>query len=372
MEATLPNRWALAAGRSASKGCVICRGPRLPGARLCGPCKAALKRARLETVSELVPRPSRAAAEAQEIRRRAREVAAVRAVKPCAALADRRRDTFWPQPWSSASGYVAWHVVRPTHAAPAAALQPPAASQAIVPNAPAGPAAGTVTTKAKRRRRGVDPASRASGAGCSACRLAARRSALVEAPPVPDRAAARIDSPPLRHASFPPPRRCARRLLPVREAPAPDRWQVMSDQIVRCGRDGFLAGVICEQRVRIKYCEGYWGSAPQCPSGIANDHGELRAAPRQKSRRSPRRQLLQSRCDRIEVGGEAMNVVVPRAIDQHQFDGRARTSDRRRSLSDDGISASSRPCRSTTGLVTSPMMASVRSGYLSSHSGASG
>ena len=60
---------------------------------------------------------------------------------------------------------------------------------------------------------------------------------------------------------------------PVREAPAPDRWQVMSNQIVRCGREGFLAGVLCEQRVRIKYCEGYWGLTPQCPSGIANDHG---------------------------------------------------------------------------------------------------
>src|SRR5207244_8247847 len=63
VEATLPDRWALAGGRASTKGCVICRGPRLPGARLCAPCKAALKRARLETVSELVPRPSRAAAE---------------------------------------------------------------------------------------------------------------------------------------------------------------------------------------------------------------------------------------------------------------------------------------------------------------------
>jgi len=60
---------------------------------------------------------------------------------------------------------------------------------------------------------------------------------------------------------------------PVREAPAPDRWQVMADQIVRCGRDGFFAGVMCEQRVRLKYCDGYWGQVAQCPSGIPNDHG---------------------------------------------------------------------------------------------------
>ena len=59
-----------------------------------------------------------------------------------------------------------------------------------------------------------------------------------------------------------------------RPAPAPDRWQLMADAITRCGREGFLAGVICEQRVRLQYCEGYWGEAAQCPSGIANDHGQ--------------------------------------------------------------------------------------------------
>src|SRR4030095_7447157 len=119
VEATLPNRWALAAGRSASRGCVICRGPRLPGARLCGPCKAALKRARLETVSELIPRPSRAAQEAQEMRRRAKEAAAVRVAKR-----PRRR---WLIPGFClaaalvcAGGYLAWHLARPAHAAPAA------------------------------------------------------------------------------------------------------------------------------------------------------------------------------------------------------------------------------------------------------------
>jgi hypothetical protein len=273
VEATLPNRWALAAGRSSSKGCVICRGPRLPGARLCGPCKAALKRARLETVSELIPHPSRVAAEAQEARRRAREVAAVRAAKP------RRRWLIVPVYFLAAAavigaGYLGWHVARPAHEAPAAALPPPApraASQATVPNAPAEPVAGAVTSQAK----GVPeastprPAPRATVVS-HAARIAPKR--VVEAPPVPpappaDRFA--VAAPREVPAAVPMPEA----VLPVREAPAPDRWQVMSDQIVRCGRDGFLAGVICEQRVRLKYCEGYWGSAPQCPSGITNDHG---------------------------------------------------------------------------------------------------
>jgi hypothetical protein len=270
VEATLPNRWALAAGRSASKGCVICRGPRLPGARLCGPCKAALKRARLETVSELIPRPSRAVAEAREARRKAREVAAVRTTaKP------RRRWRIAPGYFLAAAvvvggGYLVWHVARPTHAAPAAAL-PPAASQDVVPNAPAGPAAGPVTTKTKDvAEASTPPRAPRAPVVSHAARNAPKRA--VEAPSVPTAPPAdRFAGAAPREVPAPVPMREA--VLPVREAPAPDRWQVMSDQIVRCGRDGFLAGVICEQRVRIKYCEGYWGSAPQCPSGIANDHG---------------------------------------------------------------------------------------------------
>ncbi len=269
MEATLPNRWALAAGRAASKGCVICRGPRLPGARLCGPCKAALKRARLETVSELIPRPSRAAAEAQEARRRAREVAAVRTAKP------RRGWPIAPGYFLAAAvvigvAYLAWHVARPTHAAPAAAL-PPAESQATVPSAPAGPPASAATTQAKDvAEASTSPPAPRAPVVARAARGAPKRA--VETPPVPaatptDRFA--VATP----RELPAPVPMPDAVLPVREAPAPDRWQVMSDQIVRCGRDGFLAGVICEQRVRIKYCEGYWGSAPQCPSGIANDHG---------------------------------------------------------------------------------------------------
>jgi hypothetical protein len=60
-----------------------------------------------------------------------------------------------------------------------------------------------------------------------------------------------------------------------RPAPPPrDRWQIMADEIAQCGRDGFFSGVICEQKIRIKYCEGYWGQTAQCPSGIPNDHGQ--------------------------------------------------------------------------------------------------
>lgn len=272
MEATLPNRWALAAGRSASKGCVICRGPRLPGARLCGPCKAALKRARLETVSELIPRPSRASLEAQEIRRRAKEAAAARVAKP--------RSRRWLVPGLClaaalviAGGYLAWRSARPAHepsvAAPLTAGTAPQAPAPILRTEPV--AVNPVNAvKPAPETRPPHPAAARAGPTPHASRVAPKRA--VDAPTVPSTPPAdRFAAAAPREASAPLP--APEAVLPAREAPAPDRWQVMADQIARCGRDGFFAGVICEQRVRIKYCEGYWGSAPQCPSGIANDHG---------------------------------------------------------------------------------------------------
>jgi hypothetical protein len=273
LDATLPNRWALAAGRSPAKGCVICRGPRLPGARLCGPCKAALKRARLETVAELVPRPSRAVAEAQEMRRRAKERAAARPATP------KRRRLLIPasllvMALMAGAGYLTWHVARSGHEGPAAPVAPsrsPIAHPPAAQIARSAPAAAPVAIEAKRI---VDvlppqPATRAPMAPHPP-RVAPKRAPEAAAAPVTlpaDRFAAAAQ--PALPAAVP----MTEAVLPAREAPVPDRWQVMADQIVRCGRDGFLAGVICEQRVRLKYCEGYWGQAPQCASGVPNEHG---------------------------------------------------------------------------------------------------
>jgi hypothetical protein len=54
-------------------------------------------------------------------------------------------------------------------------------------------------------------------------------------------------------------------------AAAPDPWQAMHDAIAGCSREGGLAGVLCELRVRAASCEGHWGQVPQCPGGIAGD-----------------------------------------------------------------------------------------------------
>jgi ribosomal protein L40E len=57
------------------------------------------------------------------------------------------------------------------------------------------------------------------------------------------------------------------------KASGPDRWQVMHVSLARCGGDLF-ARMVCDQRVRRHFCEGHWGAAPECPSGVVNEHGQ--------------------------------------------------------------------------------------------------
>jgi hypothetical protein len=40
-----------------------------------------------------------------------------------------------------------------------------------------------------------------------------------------------------------------------------------------CGGD-LIDRIVCDQRVRRRFCEGHWGDAPECGSGVANDHGQ--------------------------------------------------------------------------------------------------
>jgi hypothetical protein len=58
-------------------------------------------------------------------------------------------------------------------------------------------------------------------------------------------------------------------------APVPDRWAQFAEDLHHCERETFLSRVLCDQRVRLRYCDGYWGKVPQCPGGIANpDRGQ--------------------------------------------------------------------------------------------------
>ena len=43
-----------------------------------------------------------------------------------------------------------------------------------------------------------------------------------------------------------------------------DDAQVLTSALEKCTGEKFLAGVICEQKARLRYCEGKWGQVPQC------------------------------------------------------------------------------------------------------------
>lgn len=55
------------------------------------------------------------------------------------------------------------------------------------------------------------------------------------------------------------------------EASVPNRWDALNAATARCTREGFLAGIVCSERARLQYCEGYWGTVPQCKGATASD-----------------------------------------------------------------------------------------------------
>jgi hypothetical protein len=57
-------------------------------------------------------------------------------------------------------------------------------------------------------------------------------------------------------------------------APVNDRWAKMNDELSRCTREDFITRVICGQRVRFRYCEGYWGKVDACPASPAPERGQ--------------------------------------------------------------------------------------------------
>jgi hypothetical protein len=45
---------------------------------------------------------------------------------------------------------------------------------------------------------------------------------------------------------------------------ATEGGQGLTAALEKCGEEKFLASVICEQKARLRYCEGKWGRVPQC------------------------------------------------------------------------------------------------------------
>jgi len=55
--------------------------------------------------------------------------------------------------------------------------------------------------------------------------------------------------------------------------PPVERAPTLAASLAACAGN-FFVRTACEQRTRAQFCEGKWGLAPQCPAGVANDHGQ--------------------------------------------------------------------------------------------------
>ena len=271
--------------------CTICGKPTMPGAMLCVPCKAALKRARYVTVQEDMRRPSiidvrrpprrrgPRPPEASIMQGHAPEPVALPDIPPPAAGFSNRAlarriyaGVFVVAVALGGASYfgqraLGAHAEREPAAAPAipadepqvdaaavAAKPPPAAvvaapsppvtiSEAAEPDAEAPVPAAAKPAAAPSGKRGVR-------SGASVATVNGDPPDAWNPPPEPEKVA--VAPPP------PPP------------APAPDRWQTMRDSIALCDRENVINSIICGQKARIQYCEGYWGKVPQCPGPTVN------------------------------------------------------------------------------------------------------
>jgi len=87
--------------------------------------------------------------------------------------------------------------------------------------------------------------------------------------PVPERQGRVGATPPVAHSLAA--TSVGARVAETLKAPRPDRWQVMNENLGRCGGD-LIARIVCHQRVRGQFCEGHWGEVPECASVVAYNH----------------------------------------------------------------------------------------------------
>jgi hypothetical protein len=273
--------------------CMICGQLSLPGAKLCLDCKAARKRAFDATVTQPLlaaaggargaASPLRLFKPSQSVpdvaRRAAKMALAAQAQSKIAAESPLRRAGQWPI-IVGATGIVVVVVVigfaghwfgaskSDTFAAVpmerSAAQDNPATASIARSSAAGATAAGAAAIVPVV----ANPAMVLPPAAATKADAAARPNARQRAEKTP------IALPPAE--LLPPPTVAIERPPPpvIREVPRPDRWQLMNEAIARCPRDDMSGRFSCEQRLRVQYCEGFWGQVAHCASIPYTDHGQ--------------------------------------------------------------------------------------------------
>jgi hypothetical protein len=272
--------------------CMICGGKTLPGAKLCLPCRSALRRARDDTVSELLPLPRRLDALAYQ------HAHTVTGTPPRASIAAKEK---------KARITAAKRISAGARSLPHRAWQLAVLAIAVLVLAILGGMAARQSHDAHADTRDLRPSlapvidTRVSPAALAA---EARNSTTFSASPTLTDASAPAEPalPEMTHKERPKAekaRAAAPRPTPVADMttalgpsieeagsavpvskpdiaipPAPDRWQLLSGRLSGCAGGNLFARVACEHAARAQYCEGYWGQVAQCPAGIANEHGQ--------------------------------------------------------------------------------------------------
>jgi hypothetical protein len=266
--------------------CLICARPTLPGATLCVDCRSARKRAFAATVTQPLLAAARAKSGArllkpsQSVAATARRAAeSVRTDKPHQAeptkLWSRRTDLVLIAAAVATilgAGAFAAHRLNVAKAETAQAVDEGDAAERSAQ--PASGSAAETTTQSKLL---PDPTVRAADehrTGTAASDPPARVDAPKRTSPrqrtTPAEASAPVE--PAVTAQAPAPAPVAAAAVETREAPKPDRWQLMTQDLASCSGDLFDR-ILCGQRVRRQFCDGYWGQVPQC-SRPDNDHGQ--------------------------------------------------------------------------------------------------
>ena len=295
------------------KACAIC-GQQAHRGSICQDCRAALKRARDETVSGFQPLVLAGAGGASlsdpphrdERRRALRPVARPPSSIPLPEPIDTgaRRANGSRFVWAIvslmvlavivvAAGVINGAIEAARSAAqttPAAAAEPVPApapviaerTEPVVPPMPREPApGGSVQDEVAARMHlapvvppvvAAPPARPPRAAGRARPVLpetaAPANAPAVESRPAAPSATAQTATPPVRRAT------AAAAALAIQPQTRDDRWERMAGAMQACSTREFLGRLICEQKVRFEYCEGYWGQVTQCPGGgPVNDHG---------------------------------------------------------------------------------------------------
>jgi len=270
---------AMAAARRESRphACAICRQAALAGDRLCAPCRSALKRARDSTVSDaMMParRPRRRAAKASpdgpgvDANVAAAPVPRARWLARGVGLSMLGATLLAGGVWIAHTRGIAGTIAPRYSVAPQESNAETIDAAAATRPAPAAPVAADKAAPAGRD----DPAStrtidaRALPASITMPRGRAESDALAATATAP--AAATSAPAPAVDPPLPPP-------VVVAQAPAralPDRWQRLAVRIEGCPPET-LQRAVCQESLRIEYCEGHWGRVAACPAKVERDYG---------------------------------------------------------------------------------------------------